>query len=82
LPEIGGIEIGCWLARDYWGRGLATEAARVVMRDGFERVGLGRIVAIAQPANRASIRIMHKLEMRCEGMCSLRGIPVVMYARE
>ena len=79
--ETEEIEIGWWLARAWWGRGLATEAARVALRDGFERAGLQRIVAIAQPANTASIGIMRKLGMRFERMTQSRGIPVVMYAR-
>jgi len=82
LPELEEIEIGWWLARAWWGRGLATEAARVALRDGFERVGLRQIVAIAQPANTASIGIMRKLGMRFEGMVEPRGIQVVMYAME
>jgi RimJ/RimL family protein N-acetyltransferase len=85
LPELRleteQIEIGWWLARAWWGRGLATEAARAALRDGFERVGLQRIVAIAQPANTASIGIMQKLEMRFDRMTQPRGIPVAMYAR-
>ena len=81
LPETEEIEIGWWLARDWWGRGLATEAARVVLRDGFERARLERIVAIAQPANTASIGIMRKIGMRFERMTESRGIPVVMYVR-
>jgi RimJ/RimL family protein N-acetyltransferase len=81
LPETQAIEIGWWLARAWWGRGLATEAARVALRDGFERVGLERIVAIAQPANTASIHIMQKLEMSFERKTESRGIPVVMYSR-
>ncbi len=80
LPETEDIEIGWWLARAWWGRGLATEAARAALRDGFERVGLRRIVAIAQPANTASIRIMRKLGMRFECIAEARGIPVVKYA--
>jgi RimJ/RimL family protein N-acetyltransferase len=85
LPELRleteQIEIGWWLARAWWGRGLATEAARAALRDGFERVGLQRIVAIAQPANTASIGIMQKLEMRFDRMTQPRGIQVAMYAR-
>jgi RimJ/RimL family protein N-acetyltransferase len=80
LPETEDIEIGWWLARAWWGRGLATEAAQAALRDGFERVGLRRIVAIAQPANTASIRIMEKLGMGFEGMAEARGISVVKYA--
>lgn len=82
LPETEEIEIGWWLARAWWGRGLATEAARVALRDGFMRVGLKRIVAIAQPANTASVRIMEKLGMRFETMTQAGGIPVVLYAVE
>ncbi|MGA2132033.1 MAG: GNAT family N-acetyltransferase [Bryobacteraceae bacterium] len=80
LPETGEIEIGWWLARAWWGRGLATEAARAALRDGFERAGLPRIVSIAQPANAASVNIMRKLGMHFERMAEPRGIPVVMYA--
>ena len=82
LPGTPDIEIGWWLARAWWGRGLATEAARAALGDGFERVGLSRIVAIAQPANTASIRIMLKLGMRHEGTIKPRGIPVVLYSVE
>jgi RimJ/RimL family protein N-acetyltransferase len=80
LPAVEEIEIGWWLARAWWGRGLATEAARVALHDGFERVGLRRIVAIAQPANAASIGIMRKLGMRFERTVQPRGIPVALYA--
>jgi RimJ/RimL family protein N-acetyltransferase len=81
-PEPAEIEIGWWLARAWWGRGLATEAARAAMRDGFARADLHRIVAIAQPANTASTRIMHKLGMRFERISESRGIPVALYALE
>lgn len=57
------IEIGWWLARDCWGRGLATEAARSVVDFGFGTAKLARIVAIARPENNASRNIMHKLGM-------------------
>jgi len=76
------IEIGWWLARACWGKGLATEAARAALRDGFERAGLSRIVSIAQPAHAASVRIMQKLGMRFERMARAGGIPVVLYAIE
>jgi RimJ/RimL family protein N-acetyltransferase len=82
LPGTPDIEIGWWLARACWGRGLATEAAHAALSDGFARVRLGRIVAIAQLANTASIRIMLKLGMRYEKMSTTRGIPVVLYSVE
>jgi RimJ/RimL family protein N-acetyltransferase len=51
------------------------------MRDGFERVGLQGIVAIAQPGNVASIGVMRKLGMQFERMTESRGVMVAMYRR-
>lgn len=82
LYDTGETEIGWWLARAWWGRGLATEAARAALRDGFDRAALSRIVAIAQPANTASIRIMQKLGMKFEKTFAPRGIPVAYYSIE
>lgn len=48
---------------DHWGQGLASEAARAVLVDGFARAGLERIVSIAQVRNPASVRVMEKLGM-------------------
>jgi RimJ/RimL family protein N-acetyltransferase len=80
LPNADEIEIGWWLARSHWGRGLATEAARAALRDGFERVGLERIVAVAHPDNRASRHVMEKLGMRYERDTEHKSIGVVLYA--
>jgi ribosomal-protein-alanine N-acetyltransferase len=73
-------EIGWWLARRQWGRGLATEAARVALRDAFERVQLDRIVSIAAPANTASTRIMEKLGLKFECEFEEDGLRLVRYA--
>jgi RimJ/RimL family protein N-acetyltransferase len=80
LDETAETEIGWWLARAWWGQGLATEAAQAALRDGFERAGLKRIVAIAQPANHASIHVMEKLGMKYEREMTHRGFDVVLYA--
>jgi RimJ/RimL family protein N-acetyltransferase len=73
-------EIGWWLARRCWGRGLATEAARVALRDALERVRLDRVVSIAMPGNTASIRIMEKLGLQREGEFESGGVRLVRYA--
>jgi ribosomal-protein-alanine N-acetyltransferase len=73
-------EIGWWLARRYWGQGLASEAARFALDDGFERVRLDRIVSIARPENRASTRIMEKLGLKFEREWTDRGLTLVKYA--
>jgi ribosomal-protein-alanine N-acetyltransferase len=72
-------EIGWWLARGCWGQGLATEAARTALQDGFEREGLERIVAVALLENRASIHVMEKLGMNYERDMLHRGFNVVLY---
>ena len=82
LDDLPGVEIGWWLAQDQWGQGLATEAARVAAKDGFERIGLNKIVAVALPENRAPIYVMEKLGMRCEGEAKHHGFAVVLYVLE
>jgi RimJ/RimL family protein N-acetyltransferase len=76
------VEVGYILARAYWGGGYATEAARAVLRDGFERVGLERIIAVTRPDHVASQRIMVKLGMRYEKDAYYYGATQVYYAIE
>jgi RimJ/RimL family protein N-acetyltransferase len=59
-------EIGWSLAPDAQGKGYATEAARELLRLGFEEMGLHRIIAECDPRNEASIRVMERLGMRRE----------------
>src|SRR5262245_9604441 len=59
-------EIGWTLHERVRGRGYATEAARALLRYGFETLGLHRVVATCQPENVASWRVMERLGMRRE----------------
>ena len=63
FPFAPAIEIGWRLARAYWGRSYAFEAARAALEDGFGRLGIGEIVAFTVPANRRSWRLMERLGM-------------------
>jgi RimJ/RimL family protein N-acetyltransferase len=58
------VEIGWRLARDVWGRGLATEGARAAAAFAFEQLGLAELVSMTTPANQRSRRVMEKLGMR------------------
>jgi len=58
------VEIGWRLARPFWGQGLATEAARLSLRVGFEALGLQEIVAMTQLRNMRSRAVMERLGMR------------------
>jgi RimJ/RimL family protein N-acetyltransferase len=57
----GEAALGFTLARAYWGRGLATEAALVFVRFGFEQLALNRIVTSVEVGNAASMRVLEKL---------------------
>src|SRR5579863_1507201 len=57
------VELGWRLARPYWGRGYATEAARAALDYGFDRLGLDEIVAYTAPTNLRSRRVMQRLGM-------------------
>lgn len=63
------VEIGWRLAPEYQGRGYASEAAREVLRFGFEQLGLGEILAFTTATNLASQRVMERIGMQrdCAG---------------
>ncbi|MBA4115831.1 MAG: GNAT family N-acetyltransferase [Rubrobacter sp.] len=44
-------EVGWRLARCSWGRGLATEGALAIVRYGFEKLGLERVISLTVPEN-------------------------------
>ena len=65
LPEIlPAVEVGWRLDRAWWGRGLATEAARAGIAYGFETLGLASVVSIIDAGNARSLRVAEKLGMR------------------
>lgn len=54
------IELGYRLKRKYWGQGFATEGSLELIKKGFEELNVQVIVAIADPSNLASRRVMEK----------------------
>jgi ribosomal-protein-alanine N-acetyltransferase len=66
LGTTGNFEIGWWLARDVWGRGYATEAGGAAMRHVLETLGHKRVVAIIDPDNEPSKRVVGRLGMHYE----------------
>jgi RimJ/RimL family protein N-acetyltransferase len=64
--EHGQGEIGFIVHPDHHGRGYATEAASLLLRLGFEELGLHRIVGRCDARNTASARLMERLGMRRE----------------
>jgi RimJ/RimL family protein N-acetyltransferase len=66
-PEHQHAELGYWLGVPYWGQGFGSEAARELMRYGFEDLNLHRIFASHFKGNSASGKILKKIGMRYEG---------------
>ncbi len=57
------VEVGWRLARPFWGRGLAAEAARAALAFGFEQLLLASVVAYTAACNLPSRRLMERLGM-------------------
>ena len=60
-------DMGYEIAPAHWGRGYATEAARAMLRFGFEDLHLHRIWARCIADNAGSWRVMEKIGMKREG---------------
>jgi ribosomal-protein-alanine N-acetyltransferase len=60
----GETELGYTLGAAWWGRGYATEAASRWLSYAFDDLGVFEVVALAEPANVASLHVLEKLGMR------------------
>jgi RimJ/RimL family protein N-acetyltransferase len=74
------IEIGYRLHPDYWGRGLATEAARAVRDHAFADLKLPRVISLIHPENVPSRRVAEKNGMKLEKQTVFRGFPTLVFA--
>ena len=85
-PAHRRAEVGYWISRAWWGRGIATEAVRAMIAFAFGRLDLNRVQATHFVRNPASGRVMEKCGMIREGthrekfMKSGRFEDVVEYA--
>ncbi|MCB0411039.1 MAG: GNAT family N-acetyltransferase [Bdellovibrionales bacterium] len=60
-------ELGYWLAKPYWNKGIMTEAVVKATKYGFEKLGLTRVTANVFHFNYGSERVLEKAGFRCEG---------------
>jgi RimJ/RimL family protein N-acetyltransferase len=60
------VEVAYMIAKEYWGQGLATEAAQAILQYGFEKLGLSRLICLMDPANLASQKVAQKIGMTLE----------------
>jgi RimJ/RimL family protein N-acetyltransferase len=81
--EIDGtneIEIAYRLHPDYWGRGLATEAAQAVRNHAFRDLKLPRVISLVHPDNLPSRRVAEKNAMKVEKKTVHRDFPTLVFA--
>lgn len=79
LEKTPEVELLYGIDKDYWKRGLVTEAACATLRYGFEEARLEYIVAVALPENAGSCRVMQKSGMNYEGPARHYNYDVVRY---
>jgi ribosomal-protein-alanine N-acetyltransferase len=75
------VEVAYMIAKDLWGQGFGTEAARAILDYGFYQLHLPRLICLIDRDNRASINVATKIEMTFEreGVDDLG--PYLLYSR-
>ena len=68
------------LDEPYWGKGLATEIGKAILEYGFETFDFPRIIAIARPANVATLRVLEKIGLKFEREDVIAGVRANRYA--
>ncbi|MEB3053151.1 GNAT family protein [Bacillus pseudomycoides] len=66
--KVNMVSIGYFLAEDYWGKGIATESVRMVVKFLFEEINVNRIQAEVMPVNEVSKKVLLKNGFIKEGV--------------
>jgi [ribosomal protein S5]-alanine N-acetyltransferase len=79
LEEHDEIDLGYRFIPEYWGQGLATEAARASLAYGFDELHLEQMIGLVFPENTASIRVLEKIGMERQGLSEYFGHEVLKF---
>lgn len=79
LQELDEVELLYGLAKAYWRRGIATQAAQVAVSYGFNVAKLNKIIAMALPDNLASRRVIEKAGLQYEKQIHIFNLDVLYY---
>jgi [ribosomal protein S5]-alanine N-acetyltransferase len=66
VKELDEVDVGYRFLPEYWGKGLASEAAARALEYGRKELALARIVGIVDPRNTGSVRVLQKLGLKFE----------------
>jgi ribosomal-protein-alanine N-acetyltransferase len=61
-------EIGYWIGRPYWGKGIMTKAIKLMLHYGFDTLKLHRIFADVYSTNPPSMHVLEKCGFTLEGI--------------
>jgi RimJ/RimL family protein N-acetyltransferase len=79
LDNTDEIEVGYGMIEEFWGKGIGFECAKAWLEFGFKEKNLERIVAVADPDNIGSWRIMEKCGMKREKIEKHYNMECVFY---
>ena len=80
IKEHGWIDLGFRLAQQYWGKGLATEAALAWVRAAYGELHLERLKAMVHPEYVVSIRVLTKLRFREDRRDNILGMNSILFS--
>jgi [ribosomal protein S5]-alanine N-acetyltransferase len=82
LDELDEVEVLYGLAQAYWGRGIATTAAKASISYGFNVANLNRVIAMTLPDNQASRRVLEKAGLHYQKQVYMFNLNVLYYTSE
>jgi len=82
IDGVDEVEIAYLIAKPWQRRGLGSEAARALVRHGFETLGLKRLIALIDPEHTASIRTAESAGLRFWKEAEMEGVRSAVYALE
>ena len=74
-------ELGYWLGQPFWGRGYMPEAAKELLRHGFEDLGMAAVWCGFYDGNQKSRRVQEKLGFVFHHTCSEVPVPLLHETR-
>jgi [ribosomal protein S5]-alanine N-acetyltransferase len=80
LEELNEVEVLYGLAKAYWGRGIATQAAKAAVAYGFNVADLDKLIAMALPDNLASRRVIEKAGLQYEKRIHIFNLETMYYS--
>jgi ribosomal-protein-alanine N-acetyltransferase len=76
------VEVAYTLAPEFWGQGLATEAAKGIIQYGFDQLHLTRLICLIDQENQASIKVARNIGMRFEKEGKDETGPFLIYSMQ